>query len=184
MMRQPYSSVALALLTFAGAPLLTAQSADGRMRQAAINAVLAFRPDLHGDSVKIARCRLGAAATDSVENWLLPRLRGLLVQPFNVETGALACSVMAFQQRGTVVLWLDNVVEVRRRGGLQLGPIPGLSFEISFQWLRGTDYRRFEEYELRPVNPAGTEWRVVRYEFTGEEWIEPWGGAATAPSKH
>jgi hypothetical protein len=184
MIRRLYSSVALALLTFAQAPLLTAQSADERMREAAINAVLAFRPDLHGDSVKIAECRLAAAPTDSVENWILPRLRGLLVQPFKVETGAMACSVTAFQRPGTVVLWLGNVVEVRRRGGLQLGPIPGLSFEISFQWLRGNDYRRFEEYELRPANPAGTEWRVVRYEFTGEEWIEPWGGAGTAPSKH
>jgi hypothetical protein len=159
-------------------------TADGKMREAVINAVLAFRPDLQGDSLKIARCRLAAAPTDSVENWILPRLRVLLVQPFKSETGAMACSVMVFQRPGTKVLWLDSMVEVRRRGGIPLGPIPGLSFEISFQWLRGTDYRRFEQYELRPVNPAGTEWRVVHYELTGEEWMEPWGGAFTAPSKH
>ena len=159
-------------------------STNARMREAAINAVLAFRPDLHGDSVKIARCRLAAAPTDNVEGWILPRLRVLLVQPFKSDTGAMSCSVMVFQRPGTEVLWLDSMVEVRRRGGVPLGPIPGFSFEISFQWLRGTDYRRFEQYELRPVNPAGTQWRVVRYELTGEEWMEPWGGAVTAPGKH
>lgn len=159
-------------------------SADGRMREAAINAVLAFRPDLHGDSVKIARCRLAAAPTDSVEKWILPTVRALLIQPFKSETGTMACSVMVFQRPGTEVLWLDNMVEVRRRGGIPPGPMPGLSFEISFQWLRGTDYRRFEQYELRPANASGTEWRVVRFELTGEEWMEPWGGAFTTPSKH
>jgi hypothetical protein len=33
---------------------------NGAMREAAINAILAFREDLHGDSVKIARCRTAA----------------------------------------------------------------------------------------------------------------------------
>ena len=56
---------------------------------------------------------------------------------------------------------------------------------ISFQWLRGTDYRRFEQYKLQPIGRGlVTDWRVVRYEFGGEEWTEPWGGARTAPSKH
>jgi hypothetical protein len=154
------------------------------MREAAINTVLAFRPDLHGDSIKIARCRLASGPSDSVEKWILPAMRAFLVAPFKTETGPMACSVMVFQRQDTKVLWLDSIVEVRRTGGIPLGPIPGLTFEISFQWLRGTDYRRFEEYELRPLNGAGTEWRVVRYEFTGEEWMEPWGGAVSAPSKH
>jgi hypothetical protein len=151
------------------------------MRASALNAILAFRTDLNGDSVKIARCRVATDAADSVERWILPRMRALLIPPFKSETGPLACSVMVFQRRGAYVLWLDSMVEVRRRGGLQLGPVPGLSFEVSFQWLRGTDYRRFEEYVVRPLNPSGTEWRVVRYEFTGEEWMEAWGGAGRRP---
>ena len=89
---------------------------------------------------------------------------------------------MVFQQSGAQVLWLADVVEVRRRGDLVFGgPLGGLSFEVGFQWLRGTDYRRFEKYEVRPQNPSGTEWRVVRYEFNGEEWMEPWGGAGRGP---
>jgi len=151
--------------------------ADASMRQAAINAVLAFRQDLNGDSVKIARCRLASSPGDSVEKWILPRLRPLLIAPFKIETPPLNCSVMVFQHQGTKVLWLEGFVEVHRSGGMQSGPIPGLAVEISFQWLRNTDYRRFEEYELRPLNDSGTEWRVVRYEFRGEEWMEPFGGA-------
>ena len=155
--------------------------ADAKMREAAINTVLAFRTDLHGDSVKIARCRLASGPSDSVEKWILPGMRGSLVAPFKTETGPMACSVMVFQRQGTKVLWLDSIVEVRRTGGIPLGPMPGLSFEISFQWLRGTDYRRFEQYELRPLNGAGTEWRVIRYELTGEEWMDSFGGASRPP---
>lgn len=152
------------------------------MREAAINAILAFRQDLHGDSVKIARCRIAAGPADSVERWILPRVRALLVAPFKSETGPMACSVMVFQRPGGHVLWLENIVAVRRRGDLIFpGPAEGLSFEVSFQWLRGTDYRRYEQYEVRPRDPSGTEWRVVRYEFNGEEWIEPWGGARRGP---
>jgi hypothetical protein len=152
------------------------------MRQAAINAILAFRHDLHGDSVKIARCRIAAGPADSVERWILPRARALLIAPFKSETGPMACSVMVFLRPGGQVLWLENVVEVRRRGSLVFsGPAEGLSFEVSFQWLRGADYQRFEQYEVRPRDPSGTEWRVVRYEFVGEAWTEPWGGASRGP---
>jgi hypothetical protein len=164
---------------------MPAQSAsiavDHKMREAALNAILAFRPDLYGDSVKIARCRLAAGAPDTVEQWILPRLRALLISPFKSAQGSMACSVMVFQRPGAKVLWLDSMVEVHRTGGIPLGPLPGLSFEVSFQWLGGANYRRFEQYEVHPQNPSGTEWRVVRYEFTGEEWMEPWGGARTPP---
>jgi hypothetical protein len=169
-----------------GAPEWTTQ--ERTQRVAALNAVLAFRPDLRGDSTRVAACTLEAQVQDTAAaRWVLPAARHLLIQPLAPDVSPrFRCSVMAFSKPGVRVLYLETLREVRRRGfpggaGSALGAAAGLSFEADFQWLDGPGYRRFEHYEVRPRSPDGKEWRVVRYEFAGEQFIDSFGSAGRRP---
>lgn len=150
-------------------------------RKAVLNAILNFRPDLRGDSVLLATCRFASEVQDSaVELWIDAPFRRLLAAPFQQMSGpGLHCSVMAFQKTGQRVLWLEDLVEVHRKSTSLLAS--GVSYEVTFQWLRGNDYRRFERYVVRPRTPDLREWRVVQYELTGEEWMDSFGGASRPP---
>jgi hypothetical protein len=164
-----------------GAPEWTEQ--ERAQRKEAINAILSFRSELASDSTKIAACTLAKEVQDtSTNSWVDQRYRRLLIAPLLPEQPkGLGCSVYAFSKEGTRVLWLSSLIEVRRRGGVMGAGTPGMpgagvTFEATFQWLRGPGYRRFELYEVGPGNPEG-HWRVVRYELRGEQWIDSFGGA-------
>ena len=164
-----------------GAPEWTDQ--ERAQRKEVINTILAFRSELASDSTKIAACTLAAEAQDtSTSAWVSAQYRRLLIAPLTPElTPGFPCGVYAFARAGTRVLWLQSLVEVKRRGGV-LGagtvglPLAGVTYEASFQWLNGPAYRRFESYEVAPGSPSGN-WRVVRYDFHGEEWSDSFGGA-------
>ena len=150
--------------------------AERQFRAAALNAIFAFRSDLRGDSTKIAECRVQSALQDS-STMLLPEFRRSLIGPLaSQSTDRLNCSVYAFQREGSRVLWIESLIEVTRRGGLEslrarVGPAGGKTFEASFQLLVGTGYRLFERYEVKPVGPDGAVWRVTRYDLAGQEFI-------------
>ena len=149
--------------------------AERAARAAALNAILTFRSDLRGDSTRIAACRLASEVQDTATGtWVQAAFRPLLTAPLAPQSSSgLDCSVYAFQQPGTRVLWLAGLIEVRRRGALQeIRAGGGVSFEADFQLLVGKGYRQFEHYELRPFG-AGREvaWRVVRYELRGVEFL-------------
>lgn len=165
-----------------GAPEWTA--AERAQREAALNAVLAFRTDLRGDSTRIAACALDAQVQDTAAvRWVLPDVRRLLIRPLVTQpVRQLGCSVDAFSKPGTRVLFLARLTEVRRRGFASgSGATAGLSFEADFQWLDGGQYRRFEHYEVRPRSADGRVWRVVRYELQGEEFLDDFGAAGRRP---
>jgi len=165
-----------------GAPEWTV--AERAQREAALNAILAFRTDLRGDSTRVAACALDTQVQDTAAaRWVLPAVRPLLIGPLVTQhSRQLACSVDAFSKPGTRVLFLARLTEVRRRGfAAGGGSAAGLSFEADFQWLDGGEYRRFEHYEVRPRSADGRVWRVVRYELQGEEFIDDVGGAARHP---
>jgi hypothetical protein len=156
--------------------------AEREARKAVVNAVLNFRPDLRGDSVILATCRLASEVQDSaVASWIAAPFRHLLVAPFHEIPGGhgLECSMMAFQKTGSRVLWLEDLIEVQRRSSSPLAS--GVSYEVTFQWLRGNDYRRFERYVVRPRGSELRDWRVVQYELVGEEWMDSFGGASRPP---
>ena len=174
------------------APLASAQTspihtdtvwsaAERQNRKAVLNAILNFRTDLRGDSVLVAKCRLASEVQDSaVAGWIDAPFRRLLAAPFQQMAGpGLACSVMAFQKPGQRVLWLEDLIEVRRKSTSLLAA--GSSYEVTFQWLQGNYYRRFERYEVRPRGGDMHEWRVVKYELAGEEWMDSFGGASRPP---
>jgi hypothetical protein len=156
-------------------------AAERQNRKAVLNAILNFRPDLRGDSVLLAKCRLASEVQDSaVASWIDAPFRRFLAAPFQQMSGpGLDCSVMAFQKTGQRVLWLQDLIAVQRKSTSLLAS--GVSYEVTFQWLRGNDYRRFERYVVRPRTPELREWRVVEYELTGEEWMDSFGGASKPP---
>jgi hypothetical protein len=177
------ADVAIAAAQVSPAHTDTVWSAGEReARKAVVNAVLSFRPDLHGDSVVVATCRLATQVQDSaVATWVATPFRRLLVAPFREMPGGhgLECSMMAFQKPGMRVLWLEDLIEVQRRSTSLLAS--GISYEVTFQWLRGNDYRRFERYVVRPRGAELRDWRVVQYELVGEEWMDSFGGASRPP---
>ena len=170
-----------------GTPEWTDQ--ERAQRKDAINAILAFRSELASDSTKIAACTLAKEVQDtSTNSWVDQRYRRLLIAPLVPDQPkGLGCSVYAFQQEGSQVLWLESLIEVKRRGNV-IGagsagmPAAGIRFEASFQWLHGPEYTLFESYEVAPANPEG-QWRVVRYELRGEQWIDARGVKPKSPLK-
>ena len=160
---------------------------ERQFRAAAINAVLAFRSDLRGDSTKLAACRISSAVQDTAADVVAAEYRHLLIEPLTPQRQPfMACSVAAFEQDGVRVLWLSDLVEVRRRGesdnmSARVGPAGGLAFEASFHLLVRPGHTLFERYEIRPNRPAGRVWRVTGYELLGEEFSHAHSRTTTPP---
>jgi hypothetical protein len=153
---------------------------ERKFRTGVLNAIFAFRSDLRGDSTKIAACRVAGATQDSAKA-LAPEFHQLLIEPLVPQTNAPAwaqCGVVAFRRDGARVLWLESLVEVRRRGGTEsirarIGPAGNATFEAAFQLLIGTGVRVFERYEVKPNGNDGASWRVTKYEHGGTEFSHP-----------
>jgi hypothetical protein len=160
---------------------------EREFRAAAINAVLSFRSDLSGDSTKVAACRITSAVQDSAAAIIAATYRHLLIEPLTPQRQPfMACSVAAFEREGVRVLWLEDLIEVQRRGEsdnlrARVGPAGGIAFEASFQLLVRPGHRLFERYEIRPTGPAGSTWRVTKYELLGEEFSHAHSRTSTPP---
>jgi hypothetical protein len=149
----------------------------------ALNAVLAFRADLGGDSTLIARCRIPTAKPDSSTiPGLEQRFQRLLARPDTVlSRDEVQCPVMGFADAKYRVLWLEQVVEITRSAPT-LPPYRSKQFEFVFQLLKGPSYREFQRYVVEPdgvsplPNRSGVQangWRVVEYRLVG--WDCHWG---------
>ena len=151
----------------------------------ALNAVFAFRSDLRRDSTVIARCRIPTADPDSGDvRGLEARFQSLLVRPDSVQRGSLkGCSVFAFADRKLRVLWLEDLIEVKKTASTGMLPeFRGTQFEITFQLLAGPSYREFQRYVVEPSgitqapnrrDMAIAGWRVTEYKLIG--WDFHWG---------
>jgi hypothetical protein len=181
---KPYLIAALPLLA---APLHAQTIVDNGIddRIEALNAVFAFRNDLGRDATVIARCRIPTAHPDTgAVAGLEPRFQALLVRPDTTLVRAgLTCAVFGFADRRRRVLWLQDLVEIRKTASTG-GPPPYRSkqFEITFQYLVDPSYREFHRYVVEPSGlttlPNRSEaqivgWRVVEYRLVG--WDFHWG---------
>lgn len=185
-------ALALSFLALAATAPVEAQrvidvGVDDRVE--ALNAVLAFRSDLAGDSTFIARCRIPTAHPDTgIVLGLDPRFQDLLVRPDTVLARPPgSCGVAGFADPKTHVLWLHSLIEINKTGTLGLLP-PYLSkqYEITFQLLEGPGYRSYHRYVVEPaaagpvpgtpsqgLDVVAVRWRVVEYRLTG--WDFHWG---------
>jgi hypothetical protein len=175
------------LLAFVALPLCGQTLVDNGIddRIEALNAVFAFRNDLSRDGTLIARCPIPTAHRDTgTVVGLESRFQQLLVRPDSVLTkGDTTCSVFGFADRRRRVLWLQDLVEVRKTASSGfLPPYRSKQFEITFQFLRDPGYREFHRYVVEPsgitttVNRSGTQiagWRVLEYKLVG--WDFHWG---------
>lgn len=151
----------------------------------ALNAVFAFRSDLRRDSTVIARCRIPTANPDSGDvTGLEQRFQSLLVRPDSVQRGSIeGCPVFGFADRKLRVLWLDDLIEVKKTPSSGVLPeFRRTQFEITFQLLAGPSYREFQRYVVEPSGIAQvpnrrdmaiTGWRVTEYKLIG--WDFHWG---------
>lgn len=151
----------------------------------ALNAVFAFRSDLRRDSTVIARCRIPTANPDSGDvPGLEARFQSLLVRPDSVQRGSMkGCPVFGFADRKLRVLWLENLIEVKKTASTGMLPeFRRTQFEITFQLLAGPSYREFQRYVVEPSGitqaPNRSEmtiagWRVTEYRLIG--WDFHWG---------
>jgi hypothetical protein len=151
----------------------------------ALNAVFAFRNDLAPDRTVIARCRIPTAHPDTgAVRGLDPRFHALLVRPDTVQTGGRReCAVIGFADRKLHVLWLQDLIEIRKTASSGLLPAyRSMQFEITFQYLAGPGYREYHRYVVEPSGitpiPNRSEaqiagWRVVEYRLAG--WDFHWG---------
>jgi hypothetical protein len=151
----------------------------------ALNAVFAFRSDLSRDSTVIARCRIPTANPDSgAVPGLEPRFQSLLVRPDTVQRGSMqGCPVHGFADRRLRVLWLEDLIEVKKTASTGILPeFRRTQFEITFQLLAGPSYREFQRYIVEPsgITQAPnrsdmviTGWRVTEYKLIG--WDFHWG---------
>lgn len=168
-----------------GSPLPAQTIVDNGIddRIEALNAVLAFRSDLGGDSTLIARCRIPTAKPDSSTiAGLEERFQRLLARPDTVlSRDELQCPVMGFADSKYSVLWLEQVVEVKRSAAT-LPAYRSKQFEFVFQLLKGPSYREFQRYVVEPsgISPLPNRsevqfagWRVVEYRLAG--WDYHWG---------
>jgi hypothetical protein len=153
-------------------------------RVEALNAVFAFRNDLRRDSTVIARCRIPTANPDSGDvPGLETRFQALLVRPDSVQSGPMkGCPVSGFADRKLRVLWLENLIEVKKTASIGMLPeFRRTQFEITFQVLAGPSYREFQRYVVEPSgitqapnrDIAIAGWRVTEYKLIG--WDFHWG---------
>ena len=175
----------------AGAQQGTSDRLDPRFE--ALNAVFRFRDDLRDSATVIAKCRLFNVANDSSQAKALDaRFRERLVLPATKDSARVAqCGVSEFAVNNTRVLWLEDLVEVKRSPVLR--PMDGEQFEITFQVLLGPGYREYDHYVVGPTRVAGvdrskgseeytfTGWRVLEYKFLGADfdWGNDIGGSAS-----
>jgi hypothetical protein len=155
-------------------------------RVEALNAVFAFRNDLGREATVIARCRIPTAHPDTgAVQGLEPRYQVLLVRPDTTKPrGDRGCGVFGFADRKLRVLWLQDLIAIRKTpssGGF-LPPFRRTQFEITFQYLAGPSYREYHQYVVEPSGlttlPNRSEsqiagWRVVEYRLVG--WDFHWG---------
>lgn len=175
----------LGLLSGSLAAAAGAQPTADDFRGEAVNAVLRFRADLSGDSTRIARCRLPLIG-DSLQTGatLDERFRGLLTMPPDERaSGPLACSVFQFARSPRRTLWLQQVIEIRRDGGVGQPYPDRRQYEITFQLLVNAGYREYHRYVVAPTSgmPEGgrvrfNDWRVIEYKLQG--WDFHWGDNA------
>lgn len=174
---------ALTLPATVAAQKLVDNGIDDRVE--ALNAVFAFRTDLRRDSTVIARCRIPTANPDSGDvPGLEARFQALLVRPDSIQRASTkGCPVFGFADRKLRVLWLEDLVEIRKTPSAGILPeFRRVQFEITFQLLAGPSYREFQRYIVEPSgiarasNPnemAIAGWRVTEYKLIG--WDFHWG---------
>lgn len=181
------AGIILFVLASAPGPVSAQKIVDNGIddRIEALNAVLAFRTDLHRDSTVIAACRLPTIDTAGRVPGLQERFHALLAQPDTVQRGEMSgCPVHGFADARRRVLWLDTLLEIKKT------PAPGgflpefrrIQYEITFQLLAGPGYREFQRYLVEPtgINRAPDNsgdifsgWRVAEYKLLG--WDFHWG---------
>jgi hypothetical protein len=175
--------VARSLYAQNGAPSSSVERAD------VLNAVLRFRADLAGDSTRIAACRLAAVGDSAgTGRGLDERFRRALLTAVDTSAPPFArCSVYAFARASQRVLFITDVVEVRRDGGPGTPPLSQRQYELSLQLLVDPQYREFHRYvvsptsvrfdpTLKPETFSYDAWRVSEYKLVG--WDFHWGDNA------
>jgi hypothetical protein len=155
-------------------------------RVEAVNAVFAFRNDLGRDATVIARCSIPTAHPDTgAVQGLEPRFQALLVRPDTTQVrGERRCTVFGFADRNRRVLFLQDLIEIRKTAspGSFLPAYRSKQFEITFQYLASPSYREYHRYVVEPSglttlpNRSQSQivgWRVVEYRLVG--WDFHWG---------
>lgn len=175
------SFLVVASVRMAPAQTIVDNGIDDRIE--ALNAVFLFRSDLSPTTTVIARCRLPLVHPDTgAVPGLDARFQSLLARADSVQAGnQQGCGVQGFADLKHHVLWLQDLVEIKKTSTVGLLPeFRARQFELTFQLLAGPGYREFQRYVVEPSGLTMTDgktviagWRVVEYRLVG--WDFHWG---------
>lgn len=178
-------SVVVALLVIlsvsspAAAQVLVDNGIDDRIE--ALNALLASRRDMVGDTTFVAACSI-PLDENGTHNGLDPDVIRMLISGDSTVEVSRRCMPEAFAGAKRRVLWVQSI---RMERDSTPGPLPEFRRRHAYvivQVLESPSYREHEEYHVQPrgiqqsQTGSGTElssWRVVDYKLLG--WDFHWG---------